>query len=96
MISLYIQLGQAVAMWLGGDSTDDLRAARDDIQQTEAALLEAWLSVALHRELKRTYLDREEADEKDLGSSAAEGSPTSGGVMKMPFRGDNCESIFLA
>ena len=82
-------------MWLGGGSGADVRAAKDDTLQTEAVLLEAWLSVALHRELKQTYLNTEDSEERDAGSGD-KGSPTSSGVMKMPFRGDNCESIFLA
>lgn len=75
-------------MWLGADLPED--SQHDPLaRQTEMLLLEAWLSIALDRELKRAYTGKADGEAREDTAGHAS-------VMKMPFRGDNCESIFLA
>lgn len=80
-----------MAMWLGVEDSDGatLQKIQNALRtQTEGLLLEAWLKIALDRELKRAYFKE--------NSGEAASSDNQPNETKMPFRGDNCESIFLA
>ena len=76
-------------MWFGDESTAssiaDTKSDQDAVtQSTEDSTRGIWLNVALRRELMRVYsLDDNTNRSKDVT------------ISHMPFRGDNCESIFL-